>query len=291
MHVESYVPELREAFLRYCRSQARFLDETHLNEKSLNGFVGDGTEPTFLLLNDELEILGVASVMWHGPLRDHGIARFRIFHCWRGEFWHYQMLWAALVEWSPKELGQWMHFIPQENSGLRRHMTTLGFGLERYSFILERNEDAVEPPQWAPGYSFQQVQEPRDRQAERWVRKQVFPMLQTMNPEWSEVSLDSTAAETYLLRHGEHPVGVVVIGRVWHKGNDRNHIEVLAVVPEYQGQGLGRQLLRAALEVGAQRGAGQSVIAVSAQNRNAISLYIQEGFAIDKVLECWTYRP
>lgn len=69
-------------------------------------------------------------------------------------------------------------------------------------------------------------------------------------------------------------------GAVWHEvlPDGRGRVEPLGIVPEYQGRGLGRRLLLAALYDLRRRGAGVVEIGVWRDNRVALNLYRSLGF-------------
>ncbi|MFM6039619.1 MAG: ribosomal protein S18-alanine N-acetyltransferase [Sphaerospermopsis kisseleviana] len=56
------------------------------------------------------------------------------------------------------------------------------------------------------------------------------------------------------------------------------HITILAVHPEYQGQGLGQALLYALLKTASDRGLERATLEVRVSNEKAISLYEKFGF-------------
>jgi len=69
-------------------------------------------------------------------------------------------------------------------------------------------------------------------------------------------------------------------------------IREIAVIPEYQGRGIGRHLLRQAFTYGLERGAKRSFLAADECNKNAIHLYQSLGYIghpedrqIDMILE------
>jgi len=69
-----------------------------------------------------------------------------------------------------------------------------------------------------------------------------------MTPEAvAKMMADGGIAErgTMMLFHGERPVGVVVATPDEYDGLPAMEIGPLAIIPEYQGKGLGRALLRA----------------------------------------------
>ena len=59
---------------------------------------------------------------------------------------------------------------------------------------------------------------------------------------------------------------------------DEIHIGNVAVRPEYQGQGIGRAVLRAILEEGERRGMTYATLEVRPSNQRALALYQRFGF-------------
>lgn len=63
----------------------------------------------------------------------------------------------------------------------------------------------------------------------------------------------------------------------------------LAVLPEAQGRGLGRILLRAALWFAGEQSYARTILCVNAENERAQALYIGEGFKQAEALACLAY--
>lgn len=61
---------------------------------------------------------------------------------------------------------------------------------------------------------------------------------------------------------------------------DEVHISTLAVHPSFRGQGIGRILLEASLDLSAQRGAEVATLEVRVSNAAAINLYQKMGFEV-----------
>jgi mycothiol synthase len=86
-------------------------------------------------------------------------------------------------------------------------------------------------------------------------------------------------------RQGE-PIGLAAVAQYDEAGRRVVWVDQLAVVPEAQGQGVGRALLRAA--IGTSRGAGFSEVDLSTgqANARALALYASEGFEVVRQLVC-----
>jgi mycothiol synthase len=81
-----------------------------------------------------------------------------------------------------------------------------------------------------------------------------------------------------ILWNEENPVGVISMIKMEENGEYMAWIGPVAVLPEYQGKGLGRILLRAGVRHAADSGLNSSVLVVDAENTRAVNLYLGEGF-------------
>ncbi|GJM81251.1 hypothetical protein HMSSN139_37470 [Paenibacillus sp. HMSSN-139] len=80
------------------------------------------------------------------------------------------------------------------------------------------------------------------------------------------------------LVHGDRPVGIVRCTDDEYLDAPIMNIGPLALLPEYQGKGLGRLLLRRALGFCRENGYRRAILCVNAENERAKALYLQEGF-------------
>ncbi len=296
MIVDAYSERYRDAFLQFCRINRPYMDDSYLSEEELRSFQGGWQEPTFLLIDEDEAVIGAASLIWNDFMRRQNRSRFRIFGCQAGDPEHYALLWERVMRWTPDEITALFLFIPQESSDLRKRMAHLGFNIERYSFLLERRQQALSPVLWPPGYDLRQFRRGQDEQDVVDVRNAAFRRLQGSSTPITTTSLERLldsvehlAGGILLLYFKDTAVGVVRASREWHRGSDWLYIGMLAVVPEHQGKGLGRMLLRAALATGEFHGLFNSLLTVNAENKQAVRLYLTEGFTVNNVMECWTY--
>ncbi|MGH9178377.1 MAG: mycothiol synthase [Acidimicrobiales bacterium] len=95
-----------------------------------------------------------------------------------------------------------------------------------------------------------------------------------------------------------HEVDGRLAGFVWtkvhadpadhHHGPRLGEIYVVAVDPDFQGQGLGRRLVLAGLDLMAGRGVPMGMLYVDASNTGAVRLYEHLGFTVDHVDRAYT---
>jgi mycothiol synthase len=92
-----------------------------------------------------------------------------------------------------------------------------------------------------------------------------------------------------ILFHLGKPVGVVRGAVDEYEDAPIMNIGPLAIIPEYQGKGLGRLLLRAALQVAKEKSYKRTILSVNGENERAKALYLQEGFWEAESVVCYEY--
>jgi mycothiol synthase len=92
-----------------------------------------------------------------------------------------------------------------------------------------------------------------------------------------------------ILYHRQEPVGVVRGAMDDYEDAPIMNIGPLAILPEYQGKGLGRSLLRASLRFAKDKDFKRTILCVNAENDRAKALYLQEGFKQVEAVACYKY--
>jgi ribosomal protein S18 acetylase RimI-like enzyme len=103
----------------------------------------------------------------------------------------------------------------------------------------------------------------RRAQYEDWLRKDGYTLL--------------------LAERDGQPIGYAVVSlgggaATWDVGDRTVELETLSVLESERGEGVGRALTDAAVEIGAAAGAGSVVVGVAHSNADAIRFYEREGF-------------
>lgn len=250
MKLEALTRERVIDFVQYCKNHIGEIDDSFLSDEELNHFVNNADNPTYIVSNEQGELVAVASLIIDEYNRRGKRARFRIFHSEIDELAYYHMLMQALLPHT-EGLEKIFIFIPLTNRLLASSIERLNFSLDRYSFLLVR-EDMDVPVITLPR-DFRICSFQRGKDEEIWcnVRNEGFAKLKgNETPITPEILLKNLESQHYIeggmkiLFHNERPIGVVKGEVDEYEGSSIMHIGPLAIIPEYQGKGLGRILLR-----------------------------------------------
>lgn len=280
----SLSPERMEDFKTYCRKHRQEVDDSFLYEEDLADFQIHEEHPTYIAVNEEEELIGAASIIADAYQRKGQQARFRILHNETGDTDVYNRLLAEIVKHG-EGLAKMFIFVPSVNPGLMEIVSQLGFQVERYSFLLVNEPLTPMPYNLPEGYSFRAFRPGEDEEAWCVVRNAGFAQLKgSQTPITPDMVAKYPGESDYLnggmqfLVHEDRPVGIVRCADDEYLDAPIMNIGPLALLPEYQGKGLGRLLLRRALEFGRETGYSRVILCVNAENERAKALYLQEGF-------------
>lgn len=291
VHLESN--RLQE-FINYCRDNRYEHDESFLSEKELEEFeIKDN--PTVLLTDDKDTVIGAASIMLSQQFRDNRKGRIRILHSSIASVEVYQSMLEPLVK-DTKNIDYIYGFLPEARESSREIFEKLGFGVERYAWELKIPSDAGKPPAFPDGFRTEAFVEGRDEVAWCTIINEAFKNLaghMPMTPEEIKINKDD---EEYLengkilLWDQNKAVGLINIAKEAAEEGVIAFIGPIGVLPEYQGKGLGRNLLRMGIELARKSGIDNTVLTVNAENSKAADLYLSEGFKKVAVFVCYRKR-
>lgn len=276
--------ERLEDFKAYCRKHRQEVDDSYLYEEDLAEFQIHEEHPTYLAVTEEGEVVGAVSIIADAYQRKGKQARFRILHSESGDPAVYRRLLDEIVKHGA-DLEAMFIFAPSVNPGLMEIVAQLGFQVERYSFLLVN--EPLEPASYElpEGYGIRAFRPGEDEEAWCVVRNAGFAQLKgSQTPITPDMVAKYPAESDYLnggmlfLVHEGRPVGIVRCADDEYLDAPIMNIGPLALLPEYQGKGLGRLLLRRALAFGRDNGYNRAILCVNAENERAKALYLQEGF-------------
>ncbi|WP_187355410.1 GNAT family N-acetyltransferase [Paenibacillus tengchongensis] len=286
----------KQEFLEYCRRNRSRLDESFLYDEDLEKFSLSPENPTYIAVDPQGILTGAVSLIL-GEYRSRGRkGRFRILHAEKDrDSGVYSALLQAVL---PHTAGceKLNVFVPTVHTDEMERIIAAGFAVERYSYILVRENTGLPEPVLPEGYALVPFRPGCDEAAWCEVRNRGFAKLQGSEaPQAPETVGQMAARRDYLeggmlmLRHEGKPVGIVRGAADEYEGVPAMNIGPLALLPEYQGKGLGRLLLRAALRYADGRDYGRTMLCVNAENERAKALYTSEGFREAEAAACYAY--
>ncbi|WP_238883753.1 GNAT family N-acetyltransferase [Clostridium sp. YIM B02551] len=295
MKVEYLSNERIYEFIEYCKKHKNEVDESFLYDEDMKDFKPNEDNPTFIITNEENNIVATASLVITSYYRKGKRAAFRIFHSEIDDIECYKMLMEAVVK-QAKTLEKIFVFVPIINEKLIGVMEELKFTIQRYSYFLVRKEMEVPDFILPVDYEIRQFRIGKDEETWCEVRNSGFAKLKgSETPMSPEMVKEMTSGNSYLdgglmiLYHKDRPVGVVRGGNDIYEGVSVMDIGPLALIPEYQGRGLGRILLRTAMKLAKEKNFEGTVLCVNADNERAKKLYINEGFKEVEAVACYEY--
>lgn len=295
MKVELLKSDRIQDFIMYCKKHKKEIDESFLYDEDLNNFEPNYENPTYIITNQEGVLIATASLIIDDYNRKGRKARFRIFHSEVEDIACYKMLMQAIIKHT-EGLDKIYMFIPIINKKLTEYIKELNFTVERHSFFLVREENNVPAYSLPEGYEIRSFRPGIDEDTYCKVRNVTFAkLLGSETPIIPEMVSTIISDTDYIdggimfLYHKENPIGVVRGADDEYEGSPAMNIGPIAIIPEYQGKGLGRSLLRASLQFAKEKSYKRTSLCVNAENERAKALYIQEGFNEVEAVTCFQY--
>lgn len=291
MEIVKVTDALITDFKAFCIKHRDQVDDSYLTDEDLEDFSLDEKSPSLLGYDHAGNVIAAASLIIDTQNRK---ARFRIFQSEVEDIAIYQSLLKVISELTP-EIDTYAIYGDEHRKEFFEMLTILGFELERYIYVMDRNDDGTELSVALPeGYSLETMTFDHDEEEYMNIRNEAFSNLVGSSPMSLEQVKDMKNWFEHwengiqFLKHEERKIGLIRMSL--HPDGDgvMAAVEPIAILPEYHRQGLGRQLLRAGLKFAQQNGVKKSTLCVNATNEKAADLYKKEGFKPVKVVLCWT---
>ncbi|MBN2086684.1 MAG: GNAT family N-acetyltransferase [Anaerolineales bacterium] len=276
-------------YIRYCRLYGAEHDDSFLPDEA---FIPTDEYPAYLASEGE-HALGAVGLMRTLQYRRKGTARLTVYHAADKSPETYASLLNAI---RPHAAGlDYVHgFLPEARTEARRCWEALGFTADRHIYSLAYRAHEFPDARIPEGYTLTTLA--RDDAAGirelcgLWNRNYGSqPGFIGASPEWIADGFDGpehVPGGTLLLKHGPAPVGTV---RVSRDDAERKTADVamLSIHPDYRGRGLGRLLLRKAVEAALRNDLHPVYLSVNAENASAVALYLSEGFTGNALMVCY----
>lgn len=289
--VDNY-PDFKQYCLEYGKEHdPSFTDEEELSSKT---FADEG-EIGYLLLDEDNTVIGTASLMTD-RYRVQGTARFRVFHCRTTDPKHYQVLWAKFRESKVLADFQFVYlFMPDNKQATCKILEELGFSVSRYSWGLGRSTSGCNAPNFGNEWQLKAFRLNQDEWAWVEIINQAFAEMAGHVPSTQQRIQQIMTAPSVLpdgariLWNNDRPVGLLLVSHTEEQGESLAEIGPIAVKPEFQGKGIGRNLLRAAVWLAKEREYNRCWLSVNAENKRAADLYLKEGFVQQQQFICYSF--
>ncbi len=295
MKLEILKKERIEDFKNYCKKYRQDVDDSFLCDEDLNVFELNDENPTYIITNENDEIVAAASLLIDDYHKKGRKGRFRILHSEINRAEYYELLMEGILKHTAG-LERVIIFIPTHNQRLQEDIKALNFQADRYSFVLVRDELDVPSYDIPEDYSIRTFKQGRDEATWCKIRNIAFSNLKgSETPITPDMVNKMVSNHSYIegglaiLYHKDMPVGVVRGEADIYMDAPIMNIGPLAIVPEYQGKGLGRILLRYIINFARDKEYGKTMLCVNAENETAKRLYIQEGFKQVEAVVCYQY--
>ena len=283
----------KQEFIDYCVAHRSEHDASSLYDEELKCLIPNEHNPTYILSDNNDIVVGAVSLLLSPESRKKGTARLRILHSTIATAEAYQMMIDAISN-HLSDINNIFLFIPEEKTCTRDILEELDFSVQRFAWILKRKNENILSPIFTNDYIVKPFRKGKDEEAWCNISNAAFSFFSwRVNITAESVIFDETS-DNYIkdgilmLWHGKEPIGILRI----EKDPDDNIAEIgpIAILPTYQGKGLGRNLLRVGLEVGLRNGFKSTALSVNGENQKAADLYLSEGFEKETLMYCYEKR-
>jgi mycothiol synthase len=289
MKVSRLTDDKVKEFIEYCVKYCPEQDESFIPRED---YMPENDEITYLLLNDNNEIAGTASLMLNSQFRKIKKGRFRIFHCKEKLAGNYKLLLDEVLKHT-NGIENIFCFITEENTDVIKIWESLGFKIRRYSWVLDRKIDDTISFKLPEGFTVKKMVDGRDEESYCNIINSAFAQIEGHTHFLPERIEEMKKDNAYfdggfnLLWNNDEPVALIKLIKTNEDGEDILFINTLAVHTSFQGKGLGRALLKYGINLGKQMGLKRAMLTVNSENANATDLYFKNGFMKIVVYICY----
>lgn len=283
-------------FIDYCKRHRGDVDDSFIYDEDFKKFQVGEDNPTYVIIDNDGKIIAAASLILDEYNRSGKKGRFRIFHSELNDNSLYKSLFQGILKHT-EGIERIFTFVPTYNKELMDNIASLNFKIERYVFLLIREIEIIPDINLQKDYTIRPLELNRDE--ENWcnVRNSAFATVKgNETPVTSNMvkdmvlSKDNIDGGCMILYHKDKAVGCIRCSADDYEDEPIVNIGALAVIPEYQGKGLGRLLLRAGMNFAKSKSYSKTILCVNADNEKAKSLYIQECYKQVEAVICYYYE-
>ena len=281
--------ENESSLIQYCADHGGEHDGSYLPGRDF-GITGE--YPSYLLVEDE-KVVGAICLMRTKRFLSVDKGRFSIFHSILNSEEAYTQL-LNMIQPHFNDLRSVYLFIPEEKGETAAILKKLGFVIERYSFVLERNNIRIDEVIFPEGFSVHPL-DPTDQEGIRQYAACVneeFKELAGHTPSAAEDIQTLFEEDSYLegglclLKKGQEPIGTICLMKDI-ENLEAGEILAFGILEKYRGQDLGRTLLRYGINFLSEKELNPLVLSVNGENHKALKLYQSEGYHLTESVVCY----
>lgn len=280
-------------FNDYCKRHRGDVDDSFLYDEDLAKFRVDKYNPTYIIVDNGGKVIATASLILDEYNRSGKKGRFRIIHSEINDIRIYKSLLQSILKHTDG-LDKIFTFVPMYNKELMYNMVGLNFKIERYTFLMLRDIDNVLDFNLPKDYIIKLLELDQDEEIWIEIRNAAFATVKgNETPVTSNMIKDMILSKDYIegglmiLYNNDKAVGCIRCSLDEYGDESIVNIGSISVIPEYQGKGLGKILLRAGMNFAKSNSYDRAILCVNADNQKAKSLYIQEGFKQVQAVVCY----
>ncbi len=247
------------------------------------------------MLKENNHIVGILSLMLDDYYKRSDKSRIRIFHTLSATCESYTMLFNRAIQ-DRLMVSKIEVFLSDSNIEFANHLRDLGFEYSWTSYVMIRDRKDLGSHNFPKGFSLKPFRPTIDEVNYLNVRNEAFKSLRGSDTPITKEMVIEQYNDIDLLENGmlilwenDIPVGIVRVVKEIEDAMKYSFISPIAIIPEYQGMGLGKNLLYAGINVGIENGLNNSMLVVSANNSNALKLYKAVGYEQNMSVSCYEY--
>jgi len=294
MRIEKLNKKYLNDFLKYCVKYRKENDDSYISDIELKKFKIGDENPTFLLIENE-KIYGVLSLVANEYYLLSNKARVRIFHIIEPNIEYYKMLLNEVIK-SKIEFNNIEIFVNDISNDKKEIIEAIKFKYLRTSFVMIRKDKKKVKIKFPNGYKLIPFKEGRDEEIFMNIRNEAFKNIMGSSNITKKI-VTEIYEDSLLLKNGmqilydeKKPIGIIRVIIEEDETGKYSFIAPLAIIPEYHGKGLGKELLLAGIEIGQKNDLINSMLVVNAENEKALSLYTKNGYKILDAVSCYNYE-
>ncbi|MDM8533763.1 GNAT family N-acetyltransferase [Clostridiaceae bacterium HSG29] len=294
MNIEKISKEYYEEFINYCIKYRKENDDSFITDNELKKFEIGDENPTFLLIENGT-ICGVLSLVANEYYLSSNKTRVRIFHLTEPNIENYKMLLNEAIKYNA-DFNNIEIFVNDTCFNKKEILEAIDFKYLRTSYVMIRKNKEEVKVEFPDGYKLIPFKEGRDEEIFMNIRNEAFKNIMgsynITKKIVTEIYEDSLLLKNgmQILYDGEKPIGIIRVIIEEDETGSYSFIAPLAIIPEYQGKGLGKELLKAGIEIGQKNALNNAMLVVNAENEKALSLYTKNGYEILEAVSCYNYK-